>query len=59
MSHLTASIMVIDMLTLKIVSICMILIELLLKSSLHAFFNKQRLKFELDFGVFTSYSRVA
>ena len=46
--------MIIDMLTLKIISICIILIELLLKRWLHAFFNKQRLKFEFDVGVFTS-----
>ena len=37
-------IMVIDMLTLKIILICIILIELLLKRWLRAFFNNQRLK---------------
>ena len=57
-SHLTASVMVIDMLTLK-TSMCIILIEVLLKRWLHAFFNKQRFYFELNFGIFTSYSRVA
>ena len=47
--------MVIDMLKLKIISICIVLIEFLLKRLLDAFFNKQRLKFELDFGVLTSF----
>ena len=39
--------MVIDMLTLKIISVCIILIEVLRKTWLHAFFKKQRFYFEL------------
>ena len=44
---LTGSVMVIDMLTLKIISMCIILIEVLRKRWLQAFFKKERFYFEI------------